>query len=125
MDYFRKVPLNHAAPCGATGVCDSLYSKTTEFEKEGKIYLTTEIRKISQEQKKDLASIPNVSDYQLEIMLKNGFKPLEVPVSGLLNSDDPLDSSNVNAVSNGMSKLESLEKESSVNVESNVESKEE
>lgn len=56
----------------------------------------TEFMKVDGRQlKKD---VPNFEDYQLREMLKLGFVPQPVNVSGMLDSDDPLSTQNVEFV---------------------------
>lgn len=52
--------------------------------------------------------MPLDEDYKLETMLKNGIIPEEVPVSGLLDSSDPLDLSNAGVADAAFSQLSSI-----------------
>lgn len=46
------------------------------------------------------SDIPKSDDYQLREMLKQGYVPNQIPVHGLLNSNDSLDSENLGLLDN-------------------------
>ena len=49
------------------------------------------------------SDIPKSDDYQLREMLKQGYVPNQIPVNGLLNSNDPLATENLGLLDNFVS----------------------
>lgn len=56
--------------------------------------------------------LPQESDYKLDVMLKEGYKPSEVNVNGLLDSNDVLDYDTESIISSSLSKLRDFEQSS-------------
>lgn len=53
-----------------------------------------ELKHIRCEDYAETIEMPTTEDYRLEVMLRNGIIPKEVPCSGLLDSQDPTDLQN-------------------------------
>lgn len=97
MDAFRpKKVRSQFVDQGSTTVNDMVVVQPKDVVLEGSSDPTTviEVRKVSALDYAKSINLPNDEDYQLRDMLKAGQIPQEVPVSGMLDSQDPTDLSN-------------------------------
>ena len=95
---FRK-SLSKRAPAISTGavtVNNSLEVVTKEVKEKGASEPTTyvEVKMVNISDSSLVKQMPKDSDYLLRDMIKAGQIPEEVPVHGMLNSQDPTDLSN-------------------------------
>ena len=70
---------------------------TSSAQKRGKDdppTIVVEVKDFNVSDYSEEIDMPLDKDYKLETMLRNGIVPEEVPVSGILDSSDPLDLSN-------------------------------
>lgn len=95
MGAFRKrkdfVPYT---PIGTVPMTDVIETKTivTDDNPEPTTYVTHKRKPV--EDYAESLGLPADEDYQLRDMIRSGNIPEEVPVAGILNSNDPLDLSN-------------------------------
>lgn len=97
MDAFRpKKVRSQFMDQGSNTVNDMVLVQPKDVVLEGSTDPTTviEIRKVNAHDYAKSINLPKDEDYQLRDMLKAGQLPEEVPVSGMLDSQDPTDLSN-------------------------------
>lgn len=97
MSAFRKKKVLCSAPSpGSVTFGDMVISTPKSVVPKGSRtpIVTIETKHVDASEYAKTLQLPNDDDYKLEVMLRNGVVPEEVPVSGVLDSKDPLDLSN-------------------------------
>lgn len=114
MNAFRKNSNSRKRPdnFGCSAAYQTTVTTSKEVKKKGESEPTTyvEIKKLPVEEYSKSISMPEDKDYQLADMLANGQVPQEVPVSGMLDSRDPLDLQNQHLEEVFMNHLDNLPK---------------
>ena len=96
MNAFRKRSnLSNYRPSGSTPMVTVPVTKTVSTKDNSEPTVYVEMKTQTVEDYAKSLGLPKDKDYQLRDMIASGRIPEEVPVSGILDSNDPLDLSNV------------------------------
>lgn len=96
MGAFRKsAKTKYRVPEGSEPIVTIPVSKTVSTPENPEPTVYVEMKKLSVDDYSKSLGLPRDEDYQLRDMIASGRIPEEVPVSGILDSNDPLDLSNV------------------------------
>lgn len=95
MGAFRKsAKTQYKVPVGSTPMVTVPVTKTVVTKEVPEPTVYVEMKTQSVENYAKSLALPKDEDYQLRDMIASGVIPEEVPVSGMLDSNDPLDLSN-------------------------------
>lgn len=112
MGAFRKsAKTQYKVPVGSTPMVTVPVSKTVVTKECPEPTIFVEMKTQSVDNYAKSLALPKDEDYQLRDMIASGNIPQEVPVSGMLDSNDPLDLSNAGVGDRMLERLQSQVKE--------------